>query len=128
MVKSTGKNKAAVEFKFFGWYYDPKNNNDKIWGWCVVEGKYYNFWGRRGTDIESLKKIKFKRHDQVYNSSDLRSKTNDKVKKGYRSIDCRLDESGNHIEVEKVYPGFESHCRDQLAYARLTGSVLGEEV
>ncbi len=36
--------------KAFLWYKDPdagKKGSDKIWGWVEVEGKLYNFWGRR---------------------------------------------------------------------------------
>jgi predicted DNA-binding WGR domain protein len=120
--------KASVDFKFFGWYNDPEKNSDKIWGFAVVEGKFYNFWGRRGTDSESLKKIKFKRHERLYGTSELRDLTSTKVRKGYTSISCATDKDGAHTEIEKIYPGFEDHCRDQLAFARLTGSVKGEEV
>jgi predicted DNA-binding WGR domain protein len=120
--------KASVEFKFFGWFFDPEKNNDKIWGFIIVEGKYYNFWGRRGITPEGMKKVKFKRHEHFYGQSDLRELTNTKIRKGYKSIDCKIDSTGAHIEIEKVYPGFEAHCRDQLAFARLTGTVKGEEI
>ena len=120
--------KAAVDFKFFGWLQDQEKNSDKIWGWCVVEGKFYNFWGRRGTTPDGMKKIKFKRHERNYGNSELRDLTSTKVRKGYTSVSCVQDSNGVHTEIEKVYPGFEDHCRDQLAFARLTGSVKGEEV
>jgi hypothetical protein len=35
------------DLKFFGWCHNPAKNNDKIWGWIEIEGKLYNFWGRR---------------------------------------------------------------------------------
>jgi predicted DNA-binding WGR domain protein len=121
---------AHVVFHFFGWFFDPEKNNDKIWGWAEVEGKLYNFWGRRG-DAASMKRIKFKRHENKRwdSSYDLKDAAKGKEKKGYKAVDVRtLDSEGNYTEVERVYPGFTAHMRKELMYGRLTGTVRGEEV
>lgn len=121
--------KAKIVFHFFGWYFDATANNDKIWGWCDVEGKLYNFWGRRGTDVDSMKRLKFKRNSAAWHGNhDLRRTANAKESKGYRSIPVTMDAEGGFPEIEKVYPGFLAHIRKELMYGRLTGTVRGEEV
>ena len=55
----------AVDFtiKAFLWFKDPdagKKGSDKIWGWVEVEGKLYNFWGRRAEAADTRKHLTFK--------------------------------------------------------------------
>lgn len=121
--------KAKLEFHFFGWFFDAAKNNDKIWGWFEVEGKLYNFWGRRGNE-DAMKRVKFKRHENVrwYGNSALSSTARSKEAKGYKSISCQADSEGGYPEIERVYPGFLAHVRKELMYGRLTGTVRGEEV
>lgn len=103
---------AQYTIKYFGWYSNPRENSDKIWGWCEVEGKIYNFWGKRGGSLQ------FKRHpDGWYGSSECNSKRWDKEAKGY----------GDHTaNIEAVYPDFHREFKKQLATARMLGKVLSE--
>ena len=122
---------AKFDIKFFGWAYNPGMNNDKIWGWVEVEGKLYNFWGRRG-DLDDKKRLKFKRHDSAWGTYDLKDLTYKKTNPGgnktpYRAISTTKDSNGDYPEIEKVYPGFGRHFKQQLMFARLTGTVRGEE-
>lgn len=113
-----------VKILAFLWNYRPEKGNDKIWGYTSVNEKVYCFWGRRGTDLNSLKAIKFKRaeHDDIV---PLERQEYVKCKKGY--IAQSLDRLGdNYPAIEKIYPGFVAHMRNQLMLARLSGSVIRE--
>lgn len=125
---------ASVEIKFFGWAFNEAENNDKIWGWVVVEGKLYNFWGRRADlDAEKGKKLSFKRHEKRWGTNELHQLTRKKMypsggKTPYRSIPCTQDYEGRYTDIEKVYPNFGAHFKKQLMFARLTGTVMNEVV
>jgi predicted DNA-binding WGR domain protein len=115
------------ELKFFGHYHDPDKNSDKIWGWVLIEGKMYNFWGRR--DIQGVgKAIKFKRHEGMTGRYDLRELTGKKERKGYRSISLIRSPEGDYTAVDAVYPGFIDNMKKKLMFERLTGRVRGEMV
>ena len=122
---------ADIDIKFFGWAHDPAENSDKIWGWVNVEGKLYNFWGRRGT-ADKPKNLSFKRNENSWDGNkSLRRLTEKKMypsggKLPYRSIPCYRASDGTFPGIEAVYPGFSDHFGKQLMYARLTSSVRGE--
>ncbi len=126
--------KAKFDVKFFGWAFNEALHNDKIWGWVEVEGKLYNFWGRRtDLDAETGKKLKFKRHMTRWGTSELEDLQRKKMhpsagKTPYKSVPCSRDENGVYTEIEKVYKDFGKHFPNQLMLARLTGHVMGEEV
>ena len=121
---------ADIEIHFFGWAKDPVENADKIWGWVNVEGKLYNFWGRRGTE-EKQKKINFKRNSNNWQGNhELRRLTEKKMhpsgdKTPYKSIPCSRNADGVWADIDAVYPGFSKHFGKQLMYARLSDSVIG---
>lgn len=117
--------KAQVELKFFGWENDPSVNADKIWGYALVEGKLYAFWGRRGSKQNPFKSIRFMRWQK--HDSAIEAKARDKLRGGYREIGVEEDKEGNYPAVERVYPGFSAHMKKQLMMARLSGTVQGEE-
>lgn len=121
------------EIKQFLWCFNEAENNDKIWGYVEVEGKIYNFWGRRADlDAERGKKLTFKRWPGSYGDSACKKKGESKMrpsggKTPYRPIP--VDRSGDEYpSIEKVYPNFVKHFQNQLMMARLTGTVMGEAV
>lgn len=120
------------EIKFFGWAHNPAENNDKIWGWVDVNGKLYNFWGRRAFD--EGKKLNFKRHENSWDGNyDLKRLTQKKQNPGggktpYRAIGLTRNPDGAYPDIEAVYTGFTAHFKKQLMLARLTGTVKGESV
>lgn len=118
---------VELELKFFGHYYDPIKNNDKIWGWVLIEGKMYNFWGRRDPK-EAGKSIKFKRHEGYHGKSDLTGLTRTKVNKGYKAISLDRDAEGNYPAVDEIYPNFVKNMKGKLMFERLTGRVRNENV
>lgn len=121
--------KVEFEIKSFLWYYDPANNNDKIWGYVEIGGKVYNFWGRRADlSIEGKKKLNFKRWAGLWSTYDAERKAREKIRKGYREIGCSRTEDGEYPEIERVYKDFVKSFQNQLMFARLTGTVKGEEV
>lgn len=111
--------------KFFGIAVDPAVNANKIWGWVEIEGKLYNFWGRRGT-VEKQKAISFKRSPNTWEGNHaLRRLTEKKMhpngnKTPYVSIP--LNREGDvYIDVDHVYPEFSKHFRKELMLFRLSG-------
>lgn len=119
---------SSVDYdvKFFGWYNDGKKS-DKIWGWLEIGGKLYNFWGRRDTTGDG-KSLRFKRHEQNWaGRHDLRDLARKKERKGYRSLSTTKNAEGRYPAIDEIYPNFQDHMKNQLMYARLTGSVKGEE-
>ena len=120
-------NDLQYELKFFGHYHDPAKNSDKIWGWILIEGKMYNFWGRRDLTGDG-KSLKFKRHEGMTGRYDLTDLTNKKQRKGYRSISCERDGEDCYPAVEECYPNFVAHMKKQLMFARITGTVRNEAV
>jgi predicted DNA-binding WGR domain protein len=122
----------VVDFKikFFGHAHDPNENSDKIWGWVDIEGKLYNFWGRRGT-LETPKRVSFKRNPNTWEGNhDLRRLTEKKKNPGGDKIpyqEITLTRQGDVYEdIDGVYPGFSAHFRKQLMFARLGDNVKGE--
>jgi predicted DNA-binding WGR domain protein len=121
-------NSLKYDIKFFGWYNDPSVNSDKIWGWVELEGKLYNFWGRRDSDGDG-KSLKFKRHESNWSGRhDLQALVRGKERKGYRGQPLVKNEEGNYPEIDKIYPNFAAHMKKQLMFARLTGTVKNEAV
>lgn len=124
-----GGSNVKFEIKAFLWYYDPSNNNDKIWGYVEIEGKVYNFWGRRADlSIEGKKKLSFKRWNGTWSIYEAEDKAREKIKKGYKKIDTSRNADGEYPEIERVYKNFIKSFQNQLMFARLTGTVKGEEV
>lgn len=126
----------AVKFdiKQFLWCLNEAENNDKIWGYVEVEGKIYNFWGRRADlDAARGKKLTFKRWPGSYGDQACKKKGASKMnpsggKTPYRAIPVNKDADGNYPMIEQVYPNFVKHFQNQLMMARLTGQVMGEQV
>lgn len=124
-----GSGNVDFTIKAFLWYYDPQNNNDKIWGYVEIAGKVYNFWGRRADlGIEGKKKLSFKRWNGTWSTYDAEDKAREKRKKGYKEISCSRTEDGEYPEIERVYKNFVKSFQNQLMFARITGTVKGEEV
>lgn len=116
------------DIKFFGWCHNPAKNNDKVWGWLEIEGKLYNFWGRRDMDGDG-KALKFKRHDSNWGGRhDVQALARAKERKGYKSITLEQDADGAYTSVDRIYPNFGAHLKKQLMFARLTGTVKNETV
>lgn len=121
-----GHSGAQFEVKFFGWYRDEANNNDKIWGFVDVEGKVYNFWGRRA-DLDGKKKLTFKIWPGRWGEHDARDKAREKERKGYKSIPTNRTADGEYPEIEKVYGNFVKSFKNQLMLAKLTNNIKGIE-
>lgn len=113
--------------KQFLWFKDDAKNSDKIWGFVDVEGKIYNFWGRRA-DLDGKKKLTFKRWPGTWGEYDARDKANEKKRKGYKEVDSQRNSAGEYPGIEGCYTGFVKSFKNQLMLARLTGTVKGEEV
>lgn len=117
---------ADIQIHFFGWARDEEKNNDKIWGWVNVEGKLYNFWGRRAKSEDEKKTLTFKRNPGNWSGNRALHALADKKqhpsggKTPYRSIPCERAEDGTWPSIEAVYPGFSKQFGKQLMYARLT--------
>lgn len=73
-----------------GWY--CQGGSDKIWGILKDGDNIYNFWCRRG------KQMQFKKIDSL--------KFSHKEQKGYQSISKEM--------LEKIYPGFFSEAENKL--------------
>jgi hypothetical protein len=100
----------------FCWFCNDKGS-DKIWGWCEIEGKIYNFWARRG------KNLQFKRYSDSgwWDAEDLCvTKAREKIQKGYIKIEPE--------QIESVYQDFHHEFKKQLFTARITGKVRDEEI
>jgi hypothetical protein len=126
---------AEFDIKFFGWAYSEdeetgKVKNDKIWGYVEVEGRLYNFWGRRG-DIEKQKSLKFKIHDGRWGPSSLRELARKKThpsggKLPYREMSLRRDDE-TYTDIDAIYANFTKHFQKQLMWAKLSGNIRGLE-
>ena len=118
----------VVDFtiKAFLWFKDPdagKKGSDKIWGWVEVEGKLYNFWGRRSEASETRKHLTFKYNPGRWGASDLSQLTRKKVDKGYTSIPVNKLPDGSYPTIEAVYPGFVKSFKNQLMLAKLSDNI-----
>lgn len=119
---------VQYDIKFFGWMFNAAENNDKIWGWIEIEGKLYNFWGRRDNGGDG-KAIKFKRHDTGWDGRhDLQTLTRGKERKGYKAMSLQRAADGTYPAIDEIYPNFQAHMKKQLMFARLTGTVKNEAV
>lgn len=119
---------AQYDVRFFGWFFDEEKRSDKVWGWIEIEGKLYNFWGRRDNTGDG-KALKFKRHDANWDARhDLQALTSKKKAKGYKEANLARDENGSYPAIDSIYPNFGAHMKRQLMYARLTGTVRNENV
>ena len=118
---------SGVNFtmKQFLWFYDPKNNSDKVWGYVEVEGKIYNFWGRRA-DLDGKKKLTFKRWTGTWGAYDAQDKAREKMRKGYKTVDSTRSADGEYAGIEAVYPNFVKSFKQQLMFARLANVIRGE--
>lgn len=99
-----------MEYVFIGWYNDPKENHDKVWGIIKLkegtdgrwgEHDYVSFWGRRGKKLQT-KMIK----DVAWHIEDV---INKKVQKGYRGID--------YENLNVVYPKFQQDLEKTAFWA-----------
>ncbi len=63
-----------MKYEFLGWYNDPSEGHDKIWGMVRQQGQAITFWGRRTA------KLTFKQVDDATAESQIRQKRS----KGYR--------------------------------------------
>lgn len=118
---------TEFDIKQFLWFKDEAKNSDKIWGYVEVAGKIYNFWGRRA-DLDGKKKLTFKRWPGVWGAYDASSKASEKKRKGYREVDVTKTDDGDYPGIEACYVGFTKSFKNQLTFARLAGTVFGEEV
>lgn len=120
---------GGVDFKIeqFLWYKNEAENSDKIWGYVTVEGKVYNFWGKRA-DLDGKKKLAFKRWLGRYGEAECQDKAREKRRKGYKDVDSTRNAAGEYPGIETCYSGFVKSFKNQLMLARLTGVVMGEEV
>jgi len=125
---------VKFEIKQFLWCLNEAENADKIWFFVEVGGKIYNGWGRRADlDADRGKKLTFKRWPGSYGDAQCRKKAKSKLfpsgrKTPYKAIPVNKDPDGNYPSIEAIYPNFVAHFKKQLMYARLTGTVMGEEV
>lgn len=125
---------SDFKLMFFGWYYLPSNNNDKIWGYAKTSFGYASFWGKRSPD-GSIKSIKFKKHSDS-DGEKLRKQAINKAtpegyswSRNYNPDTCYKPVSlevvdGVYTEVEKVYPNFVSQMKKQLFTALLTNKIM----
>lgn len=113
--------------KAFLWCKDPaagKKGSDKIWGWVDVEGKLYNFWGRRPNGDDQRKHLTFKFNPGRWGSHDLESLTQKKVNsKGYTRIPVNKASDGTYPTIEAVYPNFVKSFQNQLMMAKLSDNI-----
>lgn len=113
--------------KAFLWCKDPdagKNGSDKIWGWVEVEGRLYNFWGRRPESADTRKKLTFKYNPGRYGASDLQTLTQKKESgKGYVRIPVNKISDGSYPAIEAVYPNFVKSFQNQLMMAKLGDNI-----
>lgn len=113
--------------KAFLWCKDPnagKKGSDKIWGWVEVEGKLYNFWGRRPDADDTRKHLTFKYNPGRWGASDLQTLTQKKVRdKGYVQIPCNKTSDGEYHAIEAVYPNFVKSFKNQLMMAKLGDNI-----
>jgi len=110
---------SEIEFRFLGW--NNTNGSDKIWGWFTIGEKVYNFWGPRGE--KKLVKLSFKQFPSQsfnHNISSARSKQQEKLRKGYKSISVAVEDN-MLVDVERIYPGFTDHLKKQMLIAKLSG-------
>lgn len=101
--------------RFLGWCFDVKHNHDKVWGWVEIEGKVYNFWGKR--DFSGKNTLRFKRHPDAWHS--CRTLTNSKIHKGYK------DYTSNR---NSVISDFDNVFKRELTDARMMGKVMCEDL
>jgi hypothetical protein len=99
--------------KFFGWCHEPPHH-DKVWGWVEMEGKLYNFWGRRGAG----KHLNFKLHETRWDLQELTRKKTERREERYVPI--------TGAKINEVYPNFESDMKKKLFTARMLGKVRSE--
>lgn len=118
---------VQFEIKQFLWYKNDAENSDKIWGYVDVDGKIYNFWGKRAA-LDGKKKLMFKRWLGRYGEADCMDKARAKKREGYKEVDSKRTSDGEYPGIEGCYKGFVKSFKNQLMMARLTGTVKGEEV
>jgi hypothetical protein len=123
----------AVDFKIkeFLWCKDPDagaKGSDKIWGWVEVEGKLYNFWGRRAEAQDQRKHLTFKLNSSIWGASGLQEKTQSKLKPSgkkspYQRVSVAKDSQGVYGYIEAVYPNFTKSFQNQLMMAKLGDNI-----
>lgn len=112
--------------KAFLWFKDPNagaKGSDKIWGWVEVEGKLYNFWGRRAEAADTRKHLTFKLNPGLWGAHDLQSLTRKKQDKGYQNIPCNRLDDGSYPTIEAIYPNFVKSFKNQLMMAKLGDNI-----
>lgn len=113
--------------KAFLWCKDPdagKKGSDKIWGWVEVEGKLYNFWGRRPEAADTRKHLTFKFNPGRWGAQDLQTLTQKKINsKGYQQIPVNKTSDGEYPTIEAVYPNFVKSFKNQLMMAKLGDNI-----
>ena len=115
---------SDIEFRFFGWCFNPKLGNDKIWGWFTIGEKVYNFWGPRGD--KKLTKLNFKEFSKFAsfydNEYEVKKTMRGKLNKGYKSVSVAVD-NDVLVDVESIYPGFTAHMKKEMFIAKLSGTI-----
>lgn len=96
------------KFDTFLWYHNPPH--DKYWGWIIYNKVYYNFWGKRDSDIT------FKRFTSINSSPPriLSSRKNKKIRNGY------IDYSSSFDEIRDKFEDFLNKFEYQLTLAKLS--------
>ena len=111
----------------FLWFKDADagvRGSDKIWGWVEVEGRFYNFWGRRPADGEEKKTLTFKYNGGWKPSQALSTRAEEKQRKGYKTISCKHN-GQEYPEIERIYPNFVKSFQNQLMLAKLCDRIKG---
>lgn len=97
-----------LDFRFIGWFNDPKENHDKVWGVIRLDSDIYNgkvaiFWGRRGKKLQTKVDVSSNKLDKLIWK---------KQSNGYQKIDT--------TKLEKVYPEFRSDLEKTAMWAILS--------
>ena len=106
-------------------YWNNEGNSDKIWGHIKTpSGNLFNFWGKRQVvDKDGLgtngkrPSLSFKKHTS---EAKLEALGYQKWRKGYAKQDVE--------KVEELVPGFTEFFDYALVTARMTGTVMSDDM
>ena len=116
---------AEFKIRSFQWFKGTSGKgteSDKVWGFVVIDDKYYAFWGRRGSD-DTKKNLRFQEYKGYGAEYDLEDKAREKTRKGYSPITCRVTDD-TYEAIEAVYPGFVKSFKKQLVLAKLSDNIM----